>query len=125
MALPLFMVTTRLLSLHGSAKVGVVFIFSLSIIDISFDIVRTVHSLSEDLSYNTNLLAVWTFLEPTIAIMICALPCYKGVLSRSRSKSSTSRHTSQNATWPSFVPVEMDHGSTYSLQSRSRAADPV
>jgi hypothetical protein len=122
MALPLVMVTTRMLTLTLSAKIGLLFIFSLVLIDIAFDVVRTVYSISETLTNETNLKTIWTFLEPTIAVIVCALPCYKGLITRIGSKRSST------VSEPSFgkskhlqvtgIPSEMDLGSAFSLQSK-------
>ncbi|KAF2745791.1 hypothetical protein M011DRAFT_121301 [Sporormia fimetaria CBS 119925] len=120
--LPLIMVS-RLLALPQSAKWGLTFIFSLVLIDIAFDIVRTVYALVDSLSVGSNLTAIWTIMEPTIAVTVCALPVYKALLCRNsplrsteasnRSFSRTKR--SQNTT----VPEEMELGRRLSLPSQS------
>ena len=67
------MVMSRMLTLNKIQRLGLVFVFGLVIIDIAFDVVRTVYALSMTLSVQTNLSACWTILEPTIAVIVCAL----------------------------------------------------
>jgi hypothetical protein len=95
MVLPLIMVA-HLIHLETLQKVGLFFVFSLVLIDMSFDIIRTVNSISPALSYMTNLNAIWTVLEPTIAVIVCALPHYKSLVSGSK------RRSESQASWPTF-----------------------
>ncbi|KAF2277582.1 uncharacterized protein EI97DRAFT_298194 [Westerdykella ornata] len=128
MALPLVMVTTRLMKLEKSARIGLIVIFSLVVVDIAFDIVRTVYSLSGTLSTQTNLNSVWTFLEPTIAVTVCALPCYKGFISGKRSKTvseSSLRKPNFQRGSLSVVPIELELESPYSLPSFEERRAPV
>jgi hypothetical protein len=121
MALPVFMVTTRMLQLQRSAKLGLIFIFSLVLVDIAFDITRTVYSLSDDLIHRTNHTALWSFLEPTIAVIVCALPCYKSLLTRKRpmqSGNSGERFSRSLRPHSTSIPVEMELGDTERLSSR-------
>jgi len=64
-----------------SQKVGLAFVFGLVGIDIVFDILRTVYTASLDLANFPDKNTLWVILEPTIAVVVCALPCYRGFLS--------------------------------------------
>lgn len=127
MALPVFMVMTRLLTLEKSAKLGLVGIFSLVLIDIAFDIVRTTYSLSQYLSMHTNYTAIWTILEPTIAVIVCALPYYKILITRGKSRVRSDESSigtrvtgasSRRRPHSTSIPLEMEFGSTRRLPSR-------
>jgi hypothetical protein len=127
MALPIVMVTTRMMTLEKPAKIGLIGIFSLVLIDIAFDIVRTVYSLSVDLSYRTNYTAIWTFLEPTIAVIVCALPCYKRLISRNKSRIRTDdsdlEFSSRRRPQSTNIPIEMELGNAHRLHSRHVSED--
>jgi hypothetical protein len=62
MILPIVMVNSRLITLELPQRLGLIFVFSLVLIDLAFDIVRTVYSLSAPLANTTNLNAVWTIM---------------------------------------------------------------
>ena len=51
-------------------------------IDIIFDILRTVWTLIGDLSNFPDANIFWAFCEPTVAVMVCALPSYRELLSK-------------------------------------------
>ncbi|KAF2116897.1 glycoside hydrolase superfamily [Lophiotrema nucula] len=127
MVLPIAMVTSRMLSLELPQRIGLVVVFALVLVDISFDICRTVYALTPTLSIGTNLNGVWTILEPTIAVVVCALPHYRSVLCQSKRRSTFATRPSftKSASEPTVVPLEMNDASTYSLHSRvnERAAD--
>ncbi|KAH7116762.1 hypothetical protein B0J11DRAFT_100471 [Dendryphion nanum] len=127
MALPIFMVTSRLLTLEKMQKVGLIFVFCLVLIDIAFDIVRTVYALTMELSARTNLPAVWTICEPTIAVIVCALPTYKKFLSfkRWRNSSSIGSFRSFKNLQVTEVPMELSDVSGYTIHSRSQLHQPV
>lgn len=75
----------RSLKMARSEKVALGALFSIVIIDIVFDILRTVYTASSQLSQFQDANAVWTLCEPTIAVMVCALPSYRGLLARKKS----------------------------------------
>jgi hypothetical protein len=107
------MVNSGMLTLKTSQRIGLMVIFALVLVDITFDIVRTVYALDEYLSLRTNLNGVWSICEPTIAVIVCALPHYRSVLCR-REHHNTMRRTSLDTTWLSHhsdVPLEMDEAS--------------
>jgi len=79
MVLPIAM----LKSLHMGImqKGGLAIVFALVLIIVAMDILRTVYTLAMDLSESQDSNALWGILEPTIAVIVCALPCYRGFLS--------------------------------------------
>ena len=78
-ALPISML--RKLSLRRSQKYGLAAIFGIVAVDIFFNCLRTAYSVDLGLASSTNLTAVWTLCEPTIAVIACALPSYRTLLS--------------------------------------------
>jgi hypothetical protein len=78
MVLPMAMLRTLLMK--TSQKIGIYLVFSLVLIIITFDILRTVFTLQMRPDFQDEN-AIWAILEPTIAVMVCALPCYRGLLS--------------------------------------------
>ncbi|KAF2017384.1 hypothetical protein BU24DRAFT_420434 [Aaosphaeria arxii CBS 175.79] len=125
MSLPVYMVNTRMLALETPQRVGITLIFGLVVVHIIFDILRTVYALSPDLGVRTNLLAVWLILEPNVAVIVCALPHYKGMLScgncrKARGSSSFSFTKSRSSARPqTIVPMDLQDVSGYCLESRS------
>jgi hypothetical protein len=85
MLLPIAMLRSSIM--HTSQKVGLAAVFGLVTIDIIFDILRTVYTASMDLANFPDQNTLWALLEPTIAVIVCALPCYRGFLSRRRKTS--------------------------------------
>ena len=64
----------RTIRLPVSQKLALTALFLLALIDVAFDVIRTVQTLSgSSLSPYT----IWDILEPAIAVIICALPTYK------------------------------------------------
>ncbi|KAF2740933.1 hypothetical protein EJ04DRAFT_592539, partial [Polyplosphaeria fusca] len=122
MVVPIAMVASRMLILQTPQKLGLCFVFALVLINIAFDIIRTVYAIDPALSSRTNLNAVWTISEPTIAVIVCALPHYRSLLSRKE------MGVSEISIQPSFptiksprdtvIPIEMDNMSAYSLHSK-------
>ncbi|KAF2651631.1 hypothetical protein K491DRAFT_637099 [Lophiostoma macrostomum CBS 122681] len=74
--------TTMLKSLHMGVKhkVGLAAVFALVLVIVAMDILRTVYTLDMDLADGQDANALWGILEPTIAVIVCALPCYRGLL---------------------------------------------
>lgn len=85
MLLPLGMLWN--LPITTGKKLGVAAIAALVVVDILFDILRTVYTLGSYANPNVN--AIWALCEPTIAVMICALPTYRSLLPRGRPVSSS------------------------------------
>ncbi|KAF2019510.1 hypothetical protein BU24DRAFT_386445 [Aaosphaeria arxii CBS 175.79] len=73
MIIPVAMLKPMLMPL--SQKIGVAFVFSLVFIIIAFDILRTVYTLRMSPKFQDEN-AVWALMEPTIAVIVCALPCF-------------------------------------------------
>ena len=84
-ALPIVML--RRLQISMVHKIGLGFVFFLVAVDIVFDLLRTVYTLDADASSFPDANTVWALCEPTIAVMICALPSYRSLLPK-RSKPS-------------------------------------
>lgn len=93
MVLPIAMIQT--LRMAAVQKIGLAITFALVLVIVSMDILRTIYTLSMDLSKGQDSNALWGILEPTIAVIVCALPCYRGLL-----KFNTT--TTQNETFWSF-----------------------
>jgi hypothetical protein len=67
-------------------KTGLGIVFALVLVTIAFDILRTVFTLKMRTDFQDEN-AVWALMEPTVAVIICALPVYRGLLSWDVSKS--------------------------------------
>lgn len=108
-----------------SQKVGLTAIFAIVAIDIVFDILRTVYTASSYLSQFPDANAVWALCEPAIAVMICALPSYRGLLPRQSPTSSTpyggSDREALKRRHELRIATEMDNLSAYSLHSGTEA----
>lgn len=76
--------------MHMSTQktLGVAICFGLVIINVVFEILRTVNTLSEDREKFPDGNVSWCFLQISTAVIICALPCYGGLFSRKK-KSGT------------------------------------
>ena len=66
-------------------KLGLAVLFLIAIIDVIFDITRTVYTV-QGVAVTLN----WDILEPTIALIISSLPTYKALLSSSTKRKTTS-----------------------------------
>lgn len=81
MALPISMLGP--LRMKKREKIGLAFIFALVLIDVAFDILRVVFTVSSALSRFPDQNVLWNNLDALIAVLVCTLPCYRGLLSRS------------------------------------------
>ncbi|KAM0130951.1 hypothetical protein ACHAQE_005252 [Botrytis cinerea] len=122
MLLPLGML--RAMHMPTSRKLGVAAIAGLVVIDILFDVLRTIYTVGSYTSSFPNANAVWALCEPTIAVMVCALPPYRTLLFRKKIEPSTSyqgmhgtRSTRKTKSRNTSTPHEMDDMSAYSLAS--------
>lgn len=61
-----------------SEKIGLAFVFSLVLVSIALSILRTLYTSAIRPEYMDQNL-IWSILEPTIAVIICALPYYRVV----------------------------------------------
>lgn len=78
MILPIAMI--RSLHMGFTQKIGLAVVFALVLVIVAMDILRTVYTLAMDLTEGQDANALWGILEPTIAVIVCALPCYRGLL---------------------------------------------
>ncbi|PVH94103.1 hypothetical protein DM02DRAFT_540184 [Periconia macrospinosa] len=70
----------RSLKMGIKQKLGLSFVFALVLIIVVLDILRTVYTLDQNLKEGQDANALWGVLEPSIAVIVCALPCYRGLL---------------------------------------------
>jgi len=78
MVLPISMLKS--LHMKTSQKVGLAIVFALVLVIVAMDILRTVYTLAMDLTEGQDANALWGILEPTMAVIVCALPCYHGFI---------------------------------------------
>ncbi|PVH98130.1 hypothetical protein DM02DRAFT_657609 [Periconia macrospinosa] len=78
MLLPLMML--KPLHMPATQKIGMGFMFSLSLLTITFNVLRIVYAIDTkpEFAFENG---VWCLLEPNMAAIICALPCYRSYLS--------------------------------------------
>ena len=85
-ALPLFMV--KQMHLKRAQKIGLAAIFAVVAVDILFNFLHTLYSI--DTYYFSSFAeanAAWTIIEPALAVIVCASPSYRTLLSsRSRAR---------------------------------------
>ena len=75
------------LLMKTSQKIELAIIFSLVIVNMVMTILRTVYSINVDFIKYPHQNVLWYFLQVTISVIVCALPCYRGMLSRKRNGS--------------------------------------
>ena len=75
MALPLGMLKT--LQTRTGQKIGLALLFLIATVGIVFDILHTIYNIREGLVEVETIL--WDILEPTIVVMISALPTYRAL----------------------------------------------
>lgn len=83
--LPISMLRPLLMS--TSQKIELAIIFSLVLVNMAMTILRTVYSIEVDLMKFPDQNVLWYFLQVTLSVIVCALPCYRGMLSRKRNGS--------------------------------------
>ncbi len=88
--------------LRTSQKLGIALVFALVTIDILLDILRTVYTASLNFATFPDHNILWVLLEPTIAVMVCALPCYRGLLSKKPTRSSVPWNNESLSIWSNF-----------------------
>ena len=96
-ALPLAML--RDLRVRPTQKWALVAVFVLALIDVVFDVLRTVYAVQ---GTAVALHTLWDILEPTIGVMVCALPAYRALLSWERTSGSRDqqRRSAKSSSWP-------------------------
>ena len=104
------------LRVRPAQKAGLAAIFALAVVDMALDVARTMSSLDpNDIAMNT----LWNLLEPTIGVMICALPTYRALL---RGRAGRRRHprqsTGRGSTILSWLPFLRSSQVRTSLRSR-------
>lgn len=75
------------LLMKTSQKIELAIIFSLVLVNMVLTILRTVYSIDVDLMKFPDQNVLWYFLQVTISVIVCALPCYRGLLARKRGSS--------------------------------------
>ena len=93
MMLPWYII--RKIQISLARKMGLVLIFSVVLITIACDILRTVKSFDQGLFADS---ALYTFLEVNLAVIVSCLPIYRALL-RDRSKNKASKPSDEG-----FVP---------------------
>ena len=86
MGLPLYMLK-QLQKIPRAQKIGLASLFSIATIVIIFDILRAVYALGVGV---VALDSVWDVLEPSIAVMVSALPIYRALFTTARKRDATS-----------------------------------
>jgi hypothetical protein len=61
-------------------RLGLVFVYWLTIAVIVLNIVHTVNTFNVEISKWTNLKSLWTYLEPSNAVVICAMALYGSLM---------------------------------------------
>ncbi|KAF2683006.1 hypothetical protein K458DRAFT_340881 [Lentithecium fluviatile CBS 122367] len=84
-ALPCTMLKPLLMK--TSQKIELAIIFCLVVVNMVLTILRTVYSIDVDLMKFPDQNVLWYFLQVTITVIVCALPCYRGMLCRKRNGS--------------------------------------
>jgi hypothetical protein len=75
------------LLMRTSQKLELAIIFSLVFVNMVMTILRTVYSVDVELARFPDQNVLWCFLQPTAAVIVCAMPCYRGMLTRKRPSS--------------------------------------
>ncbi|MCJ1357073.1 MAG: hypothetical protein MMC33_007069 [Icmadophila ericetorum] len=78
----------KTLHMGKAEKAGLATVFAIVALNIIIDVIRVATNLSPFSASNPNLNAVITMVEPSITVMVCALPSYRSLLSGPRRKSS-------------------------------------
>ena len=131
MALPLWML--KGLQIHKFQKLGLAFIFSLAIVCVALDILRTAEALASNQ-------ALYTVLEINFVVIVSCLPTYRALLNigqqgrsgkasqynsgGSNSMFSSLRRPSLFSSWKrmeSGTPVAVDGGGSYLPRDLSRS----
>lgn len=99
MGLPLYMLK-QLQKVPLAQKIGLASLFSMAIIVIIFDILRAVYALEIGV---VALDSIWNILEPSIAVMVSALPIYRALFTTRRKRDKTSYTNLTHAPHPRDV----------------------
>jgi hypothetical protein len=107
MALPLVMIISNLSGWDATQLIGVTLMLFLAVVCMVLDVLKTVWYLNETLSSQTNLVAVWTMLEPSIAVIICSLPAYGSIISKG--DKTTSVNAPENMAGYDMASLGVEH----------------
>ena len=75
------------LLMRTAQKLELAIIFSLVAVNVVMTLLRTVYSVDVQLAKFPDQNILWCFLQPTAAVIVCAMPCYRGILTRKRPNS--------------------------------------
>lgn len=99
LVLPLIFIKN--LQMSKVQKVNAAGIFGIVIITITTGTLRTIAALCWDLNFNNNgsitLEQIMNFFEPPLAVIVCALPAYKVLLSKLQKRKKKAAEARQNA----------------------------
>jgi hypothetical protein len=84
----------RKLYIKTSEKIGLGIIFALVLLDITFEVLRIIFTVSFAFTKYPDRNVLWATLDPLISIMVCALPCYRGVCARTWIRSAVDSYDS-------------------------------
>ncbi|MCJ1325354.1 hypothetical protein MMC10_002017 [Thelotrema lepadinum] len=125
MVLPIGMLAKLNLSLHQ--RLALAGLFGIVLVDIIFDILRTVFSVQQtfDPSF-ASLSAVFNLCEPAVAVMVCTLPSYRSLLPTqlAKRKLDLQRQSKDmfNGSWrqqPKSFGADMEPGNLSEQKARS------
>ena len=80
------------LKVHGYQKIGLAFVFSLAVVIVTLDILRTVQALVQHQ-------ALYTILEINLVVIVSCLPAYRALLSKGGQRSHSLNRQSRFPSW--------------------------
>ena len=128
LALPLFEI--RKLQMSPAKRFSVAAVFALTIVDIIMGILRNSSSICEDsqATWNSDVCVsmniIFTILELSFAVIVCALPAYRAILPSSRQRRYESRELRRNAANMGHAVQKRSGPSSHSKLSESSKAGP-
>jgi hypothetical protein len=93
----------RPLLMRTAQKLELAIIFLLVAVNMVLTILRTVYSIDVDLARFPDQNVLWYFLQATGSVIVCALPCYRGVLTRKNPASLS--HDGMNTSESEFADI--------------------
>jgi hypothetical protein len=70
--------------MRTAQKLELAIMFLLVVINMVLTLLRTVYSIDVNLARFPDQNVLWYFLQATGSVIVCALPCYRGVLTRQK-----------------------------------------
>ena len=119
LALPLFEI--RKLQMSSAKRLSVAAVFALTIIDIVTGILRNSSTICEEspATWNSDVCVdlniITAILEPSLAVIVCALPAYRAILPSSRRQRYESRELRRNAANMGFAGKKRLNPPSHSL----------